>query len=121
MTKRETRFLAPYKNASEGLIRIASGRQFQIGLAFGLTAVTLSWVRGFTIFDKMVITTFVFLVLCLEGMNSALEKLLNLLHPTYNKEVGIIKDMLAGTVLLAAIGAGIIGILVLAKVFQLLE
>jgi diacylglycerol kinase len=43
------------------------------------------------------------LVWICEAFNTALEKLVNLVHPGYSKEAGEIKDIAAGAVLIAAI------------------
>ncbi len=45
------------------------------------------------------------LVMALELVNSALEALIDLLHPGQHPEIGIIKDMLAGAVLVASLAA----------------
>lgn len=44
-------------------------------------------------------------VLALELVNSALEGVIDLLHPARHPEIGAIKDMLAGAVLVAAVAA----------------
>lgn len=43
------------------------------------------------------------MVICLEIMNTAIEKLCNLINPNYNPTIKIIKDVAAAAVLLAAI------------------
>ena len=53
------------------------------------------------------------LVIALEAMNAALEYLLDRLHPEIHAEIGGAKDAAAGAVLLASIGAGIVGALML--------
>lgn len=45
------------------------------------------------------------LVFFAEIMNSAIEKTLDLLHPAHDKRVGLIKDMAAGGVLVAALAS----------------
>lgn len=45
------------------------------------------------------------LVLALELMNSALEALLDRLHPETHSEIGFVKDCLAGAVLVVSIGS----------------
>ena len=50
-------------------------------------------------------------VLTAEIMNSAFEALVDFLHPERHPEIRVIKDMAAGGVLLASIGAVIIGAL----------
>ncbi len=48
------------------------------------------------------------LVMAFEALNSALERLIDHLHPDIHPEIGIVKDMAAGAVLLLSIGALII-------------
>jgi diacylglycerol kinase len=77
-------------NASRGFWGITRGRMFRIGLAFGVAAVTASWVFPFSAFDRLVVLTFVFMVLCLEGFNSTLEKLLDLVKPERDSRVKVV-------------------------------
>lgn len=49
------------------------------------------------------------LVLAAEMLNSALEALLDHLHPDLHPRVGRVKDMLAGMVLIVSVGAAVIG------------
>jgi len=108
-----------FKNAFSGLLKIIAGRMFRIGAAFGAAAIAISLYFPSSVFDRLVVITFTFLVLVFEGFNSTLEKLLDLISPEYNEKVGVVKDMLAGTVLIGAIGAVIVGILILIRVLQL--
>ena len=108
-------FWPSIRNAWTGLVLIVKGRMFLMGLAFGIGVITLSWVFDLTIFDRIAVVTFSFLVLCFEGFNSSLEKLLDLISPEYNSQVKIIKDMLAGTVLIGAVGAILVGGLVILR------
>jgi diacylglycerol kinase len=60
-------------------------------------------------------------VLSLEMMNSAIEKICNLVHPTYHPAIKTIKDMAAAAVLFASIVSTVIGaIIFLPKILQLL-
>ena len=59
----------------------------------------------------------IFLVLSLEITNSVFEKTIDILKPEFNHDIGIIKDMAAGAVLLAAVGSIIIGILIFLPYF----
>jgi diacylglycerol kinase len=56
----------------------------------------------------------VILVFLAEIFNTAIEKVLDLLHPDINPKVRIIKDMAAGGVLVAAVAAGTIGVVIFA-------
>ena len=58
------------------------------------------------------------IVLCAEGLNSAIEKLSDFVEPNYNKSIGIIKDVSAGAVLIAALGAIVVGLIIyIPKIF----
>ncbi|RPD93243.1 diacylglycerol kinase family protein [Aureibaculum marinum] len=52
------------------------------------------------------------LVLVAESLNTAIEKLLDFIHPAYNKRIGFIKDISAGAATFAAIIAIFIGIII---------
>ena len=52
------------------------------------------------------------LVLILEIINTSIEKILDLLKPRLDDRVGLIKDMMAGAVLLSALAALVIGLLI---------
>jgi len=49
------------------------------------------------------------LVLSVEGLNTAVEKVADFIHPEYHKKIGFIKDIAAGAVFFAAITAITIG------------
>lgn len=108
------------RNACFGLFQIARSRIFLLELVLGVGAITLSWILDLTIFTRIVVVTFSVLVLCFEGFNSALEKLLDLVSPDYSIQVKTIKDMLAGTVLIGAIGAVLVGILILLRLLKVI-
>lgn len=54
------------------------------------------------------------LVLALELINSALEALVDLLHPAVHPEIKVIKDMLAGAVLAISCAAFVVGSILVA-------
>jgi undecaprenol kinase len=56
------------------------------------------------------------LVLALEVLNSALEAMIDHLHPEIAPAIKVAKDAAAGAVLVASIGAAIVGMLMLASV-----
>lgn len=58
------------------------------------------------------------LVLGIEGMNTAVEKLSDYVQPEFDKKIGTIKDISAGAVMLVSILAAIIGcIIYVPKIF----
>lgn len=52
------------------------------------------------------------LVLSIEGLNTAVEKTADFIHPDYHERIGFIKDIAAGAVLFAAFTAIIIGCII---------
>lgn len=71
---------------------------------------------GFTVHlsreEWMALVIVISLVWITEAINTCFEKLLDLLHPAQDARVGILKDMAAGAVLLAALAAVITGLLI---------
>lgn len=56
------------------------------------------------------------LVISIEGMNTAIEYIADFIHPEYHEKIGLIKDIAAGAVFIAAIAAMIIaGIIYIPK------
>lgn len=45
------------------------------------------------------------LVLSIEGLNTAVEKIADFIHPNYHEKIGFIKDIAAGSVFFAALTA----------------
>ena len=56
-----------------------------------------------------IVAVVVALVLALELLNSAMEGVINLLHPGIHPEIKAIKDMVAGAVLVVSLAALIVG------------
>lgn len=68
-----------------------------IGFYFSITKV--EWM-----FQTMIIG----LVLGIEGLNTAVEKISDFVHPEHHKKIGFIKDIAAGSVFFAAIASLIV-------------
>lgn len=67
--------------------------------------------------QKAVLLTMIVLVLILELVNSVVEKVMDFISPGHNGRVKIIKDVMAGIVLLASLGAAAVGIMIFAPYF----
>ena len=52
------------------------------------------------------------LVLSIEGLNTAVEKVADFIHPEYHTKIGFIKDIAAGAVFFAAMTAIAIGLMI---------
>ena len=67
--------------------------------------------------DVALILLVCFLVLIAETINTAIEKICDFVEPNFNKKIGIIKDISAGSVILATLLSIIVGVLVYSKYF----
>jgi diacylglycerol kinase (ATP) len=52
------------------------------------------------------------LVLSIEGLNTAVEKIADFIHPDYHERIGFIKDIAAGAVFFAALTAIAVGCII---------
>ncbi len=52
------------------------------------------------------------LVLSIEGLNTAVEKIADFIHPDYHQKIGFIKDIAAGAVFFAAMAAIAVGLII---------
>lgn len=65
-----------------------------------------------TLAEAIVLTMMIIFVLVLEVVNTIFEKFIDILKPRLHSYVGVIKDMMAATVLIAAVGAVAIALMV---------
>ncbi|MES2778969.1 MAG: diacylglycerol kinase family protein [Bacteroidota bacterium] len=102
-----------FKSFGYAINGIAIGIRKEQSLQIHLIAIILVTIAGLMLNVSQ--TEWMILLLCFgtvasaELMNSAIEKLVDLVSPEYNKKAGVIKDMAAGAVLVLAIAASIIG------------
>jgi diacylglycerol kinase (ATP) len=52
------------------------------------------------------------LVMSIEGLNTAVEKIADFVHPDFHNKIGFIKDVAAGAVFFAAVTAVIVGCII---------
>lgn len=82
---------------------------FRVQLVIAVVVMLCGWGVGLRRSEWAVILWLIFLVLILELLNSALEKFVDILRPRLSGHVEIVKDIMAGMVLLATIAAVLIG------------
>ena len=115
-------FLKGFVYAYNGLvIFFRHERNGRIQLLVAVVVVLLGWGLRVTGAEWMVLLGCIATVLSFEMMNSAIEKICNLVHPTYHPAIKTIKDMAAGAVLFVSLISVIIGsIIFLPEILQLL-
>jgi diacylglycerol kinase len=91
---------------------------FAATIAVGLCAYFFHLTR----LEAVILFFAVVLVFAIEIINTAIEKLLDLIHPESHSQIAYIKDALAGAVLISAAIAAVVGSLIfypyLAEFFQ---
>ena len=100
-------------HAAEGILSVAKGeRNFKIQLTIGSLVVLMGIAVKLSRDEWLIIIMIIALVLILELINSALERLLDIIRPRLHQQVKIVKDILAAAVLLASLLAVIEGIII---------
>lgn len=94
---------------------LKSERNFQLEVLALLINLFLIVFLQLTATDAALILTVCFAVLCLEILNTCVERLCDIIQPEFDAGIKIIKDIAAGAVLLMALGSVCVGILVYAK------
>ena len=76
-----------------------------------VAAVALGFTLGINRYEWLTLVLTITIVLAAEGVNTAIEAVVDLASPTYHPLAKIAKDVGAGTVLLTAVAAVIVGAL----------
>ncbi|MBP6549561.1 MAG: diacylglycerol kinase family protein [Flavobacterium sp.] len=82
--------------------------QFSIGILMSIAGFYCNITQTEWLFQTLAIG----FVMSIEGLNTAVEKIADFIHPNYHKRIGFIKDIAAGAVLFAAITAIAIGLII---------
>lgn len=102
-----------FSYAAKGIMVVAKEEQnFRIQLAIGVLVVALMFALGLRTSEKALLTLAIVLVLVLELVNSIFERLVDMMKPRIHHYVEDIKDIMAGTVLVASVGSLLIGALI---------
>lgn len=110
-----------FKNAFRGVfvfIREYGGAHVIFHIVATLFILTLGFYYQVTSYDWALLVIAISLVWITEIINSSIEQIIDLVHPEHGKMAGIIKDMAAGAVLIAAITAVILGAIVFYPYFS---
>ena len=87
-------------------------QSFRVQIIVGTVVVILMFVFGLSKAEKALITLAIVFVLVLELMNSIFERMVDMMKPRIHHYVEDIKDIMAGSVLVASFGALLIGVLI---------
>jgi diacylglycerol kinase len=105
--------IASLKPAFRGVLFVLrNGHNARIHQVAALTVIILGVVFYIIKHDWLVIILCIGLVISLEIMNSAIEKLVDLFSPERNDKAKLIKDVAAGAVLISAVISLVTGLLI---------
>lgn len=82
--------------------------QFSIGILMTIAGFYCHITKTEWLFQTLAIG----FVMSIEGLNTAIEKIADFIHPNYHEKIGFIKDIAAGAVLFAAFTAIAIGLII---------
>ena len=82
--------------------------QFSIGILMTIAGFYFKITQTEWLFQTLAIG----LVMSIEGLNTAVEKTADFIHPNYHERIGFIKDIAAGAVFFAALTAIAIGTII---------
>ena len=103
-----------FRIAFSGLFHgLLKERNSKIQLTVAAVTLTVSIILGVSKLEMLVIVTACFFVIILELINTSIEKLLDVLYPNHHPEIGLVKDIMSGVVLLGALLSVVIGVIVL--------
>lgn len=94
------------------LIVVREEQNFRLQLLAAAAVTALMFLFGLRPAEKALLTLAMVVVLVLELMNSIFERMVDILKPRIHHYVEEIKDIMAGTVLVASVGAALIGVLI---------
>lgn len=113
------RLVGSANNAIEGILHAArTQRHLKYHLYSAAFVLILSYVLGVERTDFLIISIAVILVLFAEMINTAIEYGVDLISPEYSEKGRIVKDVAAGAVLITAVGAVVLGYIILFPYFS---
>jgi undecaprenol kinase len=117
-----SRFKKSLRFAIHGLrYAFKNERNFRIESSIALGVIVLSFVFGLSLLEKSILLVMCAVVLGMELANTALERVIDMLKPRVHPYARIVKDVMAGAVLLVSFIAVLIGVLIFLPYFLVLE
>lgn len=107
-------FLKSFGYAIRGIAYVfKTERNFRVHVAVSILIVILMIYYNVTVSQAVFLTYAIGSVLILEIINTVMERVTDILKPRVHPYAAVMKDLMAATVLIAALGAVISGILIL--------
>jgi diacylglycerol kinase (ATP) len=97
---------------------ITTEHSIMVQFSMGILVTTAGFYFEISKTEWMFQTFAIGLVLSIEGLNTAVEKIADFIHPEFHERIGFIKDIAAGAVFFAAITALIIAAIIYVPIIQ---
>lgn len=91
---------------------ITTEHSVMVQFALGILITIAGFIFNISHEEWLIQTLSIGLILSIEGMNTAAEKIADFIHPDYHERIGFIKDIAAGAVFFAAMTAIAIGLMI---------
>ena len=99
--------------AFKGAVKlISTEHSVMVQLSIGIIMTLAGFYFDISSTEWMFQTIAIGMVLSIEGLNTAVEKLADFIHPEFHERIGFIKDIAAGAVFFAALTAIAIGFII---------
>ena len=105
-------FIRSMKYAWDGVIGAATERSFQIHIVAAIVVCAFGFLFNISRVDWSIILICIGMVMGMEAMNSAVERLVDFVCPQLDPRAGKIKDLSAGAVLIVSAIAAVVGIII---------
>lgn len=87
-------------------------QNFRIEIFIAVIMIGAMFFLGLRNSEKIVVLLLITFILALEMFNTIIERFLDLLKPRLDEQVKVLKDIMAGAVLLASLGSLLIGFMI---------
>jgi diacylglycerol kinase len=112
MKERIKRLHKSFKYAGHGVWHaLLTQPNMWMHLLIGIVALALAFLVGFSVMEYAILALVITLIFILEMVNTVAEIIVDIASPEFNDLARIAKDVSAGAVLIAAIGAVVVGCL----------
>lgn len=91
---------------------VTTEHSVMVQFSLGILVTIAGFYCDITATEWMLQTLAIGLVLAIEGVNTAVEKMADFVHPKFHEKIGFIKDIAAGAVFFAALTAIVIGAII---------
>ena len=105
--------LKSVKYAFQGAVKlITTEHSVMVQFSIGIIMTIAGFYYHISSTEWLVQTMAIGMVMSIEGLNTAVEKIADFIHPHYHERIGFIKDIAAGAVFFAALTAIAIGLII---------